>query len=55
MKTRSIQLGIKFALLTNRNSFLAKAVHENFSANEYENATIVGILIFICRENFMLS
>ena len=38
------------------------AEHETFSANKYENMlinmkmpTIVGILIFISREHFMLS
>ena len=29
--------------------------HEIFSANKYENATIVGIFIFISRKKFMLS
>ena len=29
--------------------------HEIFSANKYENANLVGIFIFISRENFMLS
>ena len=33
---------------------LNSAEHEIFSANKYENA-IVGIFIFISRENFMLS
>ena len=36
--------------------FFAKiAEHENFSANKYENANIVGIFIFISREMFVLS
>ena len=34
---------------------LKSAEHEIFSANKYENAKIVGIFIFICREIFMLS
>ena len=59
----STQLSMKFVLLINiklltiANSFLRNiAEHENFSANEYENAnTIVGIFIFISREIFMLS
>ena len=39
-----------------KNSLLLNiAEHENFSANKYENATIVGIFIFISGENFMLS
>ena len=48
---------INFKLLTIANSFLLNiAEHENFSANKYENANpIVGIFIFISRENFMLS
>ena len=38
------------------NSFLLNIdEQENVSANKYENATIVGIFIFICRYNFMLS
>ena len=59
----STQLSMKFVLLINlillaiANSFLQNiAEHENFSAtNKYENANIVGIFIFISRENFMLS
>ena len=31
------------------------AEHEILFANRYKNATIVGIFIFISRENFMLS
>ena len=57
----STQLSMKFVLLINLklltiiNSFLVKkAEHENFSSdNKYEN--IVGIFIFISRENSMLS
>ena len=54
---------MKFSLLINMKMptivgiFSAKhdfsAEHEIFSANKYE--TIVGIFIFISRENFMLS
>ena len=58
----STQLSMKFVLLINlklltiANSFLLNtAEHETFSANKYENATIVGIFIFISGENFMLS
>ena len=58
----STQLSMKFfmlinlKLLTMPNSFLLnRSEHENFSANEYENANYVGIFIFISRENFMLS
>ena len=61
---------INLKLLIIPNSFLLYiAEHEIFSANKYENAnylkfsllinmkipTIVGIFIFISRENFMLS
>ena len=56
----STQLRMKFVLLINlkllkiANSFLLNiAEHEHFSANKYE--AIVGIFIFISRENFMLS
>ena len=49
----------KSQITYNCNFFLLNiAEHENFSANKYENAnycTIVGIFIFISRENFMLS
>ena len=34
---------------------LISAEHEIFSANKYENATKVGILIFINKENVMLD
>ena len=58
----STQLSMKFVLLINiklltiANSFLRNiAEHENFSANKYENASFVGIFIFISREIFMLS
>ena len=62
----STQLSMKFflvinlKLLTIANSFwLNVAEHEIFSANKYENANycwhIVGIFIFISRENIMLS
>ena len=34
---------------------LNSAEHEFFSVNEYENAQIVCICIFISREIFMLS
>ena len=44
---------INLKLLTIENSFLLNfAEHENFSANKYE---IVGVFIFISRENFTLS
>ena len=47
---------INLKLLTTANSFLLNiAEHENFSANNHENATIFGIFIFISRKNFMLS
>ena len=56
----STQLSMKFVqlknlkLLTIANSFLLNIVeHEIFSANKYEN--VVGIFIFISRENFMFS
>ena len=50
-----ISLLIIFKLLTVANFFLLNiAKHENFSANKYENV-IVGIFIFISREEFMLS
>ena len=59
----------KSQITTMANSFLLNiAEHEIFSANKYENAsnkfsvlinmkmpTIVGIFIFIRRENFMFS
>ena len=58
----STQLNMKFVLLINlkllisENSFLLNiAEHENFSANKLKMPTIVGIFIFISRENFMLS
>ena len=53
---------MKFVLLINpksltiANSFLLNITeHESFSANEYENATVVDIFIFISRENFTFS
>ena len=48
---------INLKLLTVAISFLLNlAEHENVSANKYENANyFIGILIFISRENFMLS
>ena len=54
---------MKFVLLINlklqtiaNSLFLNIAEHEFFSANKYENANyIVGIFIFISRENFMLN
>ena len=51
---------INLKLLTIANSSVLNiAEQENFSANKYENAnykpSIVGIFIFISRENFMLS
>ena len=56
-----IQLSMKFSLLINlklltiANSFLLNIdEHENFFAN-MKIPTIVGIFIFISRENFMLS
>ena len=55
-------LSMKFVLLlTIANPFFLNiAEHENFSANKYENdcwhlKMIVGTLIFISRENFMLG
>ena len=45
----------KSQITNNCNFFSAIAEYENFSANKYENATKVGIFIFIRRENFMLS
>ena len=58
----STQLSMKVFLLSNlrlliiANSFLLNiAEHENFSANKLKMPTVVGIFIFISRENFMLS
>ena len=56
-----VPLRLKFSLLMNlklltiANSCLINiAEHEDFSANKCESVTIVGISIFISRENFML-
>ena len=47
---------LSLKLPSSANSFLLNiAERENFSTNKYENANIVGIFIFISRENFMLS
>ena len=47
---------LNLKLLTMPNSFLLNmAEHENVSANEYENATIVAIFVFINMEICMLS
>ena len=46
----------KSQITNNANSFLLNiAEHEHFYTSKYENATIVGIFIFISRVNFMLS
>ena len=56
----NLRLLLQITKITTKNSSLLNiAEHENFSANKYENAnnmpTIVGIFIYISRENFMLS
>ena len=49
-------LRMKLKLLTNENSFLLKiAEHEIALLINMKMPTIVGIFIFISRENFMLS
>ena len=45
----------KSQITNNATSFLLNEADEYFSANEYEIATIFCILIFITRENFILS
>ena len=53
---RSFVLLINLKLLTIANSFLLNiAEHEHFSADQWEKLTIIGIFIFISRENFKLS
>ena len=56
------QLSMKFVLLINlrlltiANAFLLNiGDHEKFSVDKCEILTVVGIFIFIGRENFMLS
>ena len=58
----STQLSMEFVwlinlkLLTTANSFLLNiAENKNSTANKYGIPTIVGLFIFISRENFMLN